>query len=623
MANGQPTPNAQATGFDFGFGKTPSPAPATSTGGGYNFGFSQSQSTSTEPAPWYSRAWQGVKQSVESNIVQPLRGAFSPADPKDAGEIAAQATGGQPGLIAYRVARAAVNDAAEKIHAPRGEYNAAIQQLVQAEASRAKGEWGGSVAHAVAAGFHALGMIPGNPIVGRVSELAEGAAPGGNLAGPVARDVTDLATMAALERVSRVGGGGEAPETTTISEQAPRALSLQGAGKSVQEGIEASRSALGEQLAQARQAVIDSASKQLSGKIVPMTFADDGPAATMGKKVLDEIGSASQLGLKDSTMSGVEELAKKFATGKDADGNLIQLSPEQVQGVDRSLNGEIAKVSRQVKAGSTSGQALGLLKQLKTAFDADSLDYFQNITPNDDLAGQMKDLSKQYADFMGETARGPAKRLLSTQEPEQIVKSLVSGGAGKQSAVESIVSNLPADKVPVLRDSVTQEIFRVNTVPGPDGLVDMVKAQKKFYSMGVAARSLYGDSYLAMKRFFDDAARLQEQSGRAGLPRRVLAWATGKLGATAGAVTAGPLGAAGGAAVGEAVGERVAAQPAVKGLAPRQPIPSSTPSAPARPGIGAALTAIPASTARPDAQSWLNSLPPEEQQRILQGIGRP
>lgn len=154
-----------------------------------------------------SRIWNGVKQSFTATTA-PLRGAFAGPNPEDMNEEAANAAGGQGGLVAYRLARAVTDSMENLIKAPKENYQQAKQDFARAVIDFHNKDWRNALSSSASLAADIEGMtIPGmEPVASRARELSEGARPGGDLATPLARDVTDAATMLALDKAGDVIG---------------------------------------------------------------------------------------------------------------------------------------------------------------------------------------------------------------------------------------------------------------------------------------------------------------------------------------------------------------------------------------------------------------------------------
>ena len=100
-----------------------------------------------------------------------------------------------------------------------------------------------------------------------------------------------------------------------------------------------------------------------------MPYPENGQAASIGKKVLDEIGT-SKLGLKDPDMAEVESLAKQFTDGKTADGEPLSYNMEEAEAEKRALNAKIDSLQTKVLQGA-NGSALRHLKNLRAGFTDD------------------------------------------------------------------------------------------------------------------------------------------------------------------------------------------------------------------------------------------------------------
>jgi hypothetical protein len=176
--NSQPSQSASSSDLDLSDSLVPKPAEQPSV---------------------FSRAWSGVKQSLDNNIGAPIRGAFAPADPKDAKEIVVNAAAGQGGVAAYRLAKNLVDATEAHFKAPKESFENAKQDLVRAVGEFHNGDWKNGLATtgSIVADTNGMLMMPG---AAQARELTEGARPGGNLATPLAKDATDLGLMAITEK---------------------------------------------------------------------------------------------------------------------------------------------------------------------------------------------------------------------------------------------------------------------------------------------------------------------------------------------------------------------------------------------------------------------------------------
>jgi hypothetical protein len=236
----------------------------------------------------------------------------------------------------------------------------------------------------------------------------------------------------------------------------------------------------------------------------------------------------------------------------------MSLNPNEIDAVKRSLNSTIDALKVQVRNGA-NGNSLGYLKQLKSAFEEDVYEFYGKVG-DAEAAANAKQLSSEYARIVQDQTKGPAKDLLKSAKPEQIVSRIAN--ANSQSAVESLSRNMSPDGMEMLRDSVTKDIYRRNALPS--GEIDMQKVQQHFAKMGEAAESLYGDRYPDVKAFVDSAADLQQwkaanpaMSWKAKVGSQVVRHAAGALGVGVGSL-GGPIGATAGAVGGEIAGARLA-----------------------------------------------------------------
>jgi hypothetical protein len=154
------------------------------------------------------RALTGVGQSLENNFVAPVKAAFSA--PKDHKEALALQYGGIEGLEAYRAARQVAGSVEQMIKSPKENYEQTTSDFQRAVNDyKSKGLFSReSLASAGALAADQMSSIPGGEIIGsRAHELAEGIRPGGDLVTPLAKDLTDLATLWASEKAPEIAQG--------------------------------------------------------------------------------------------------------------------------------------------------------------------------------------------------------------------------------------------------------------------------------------------------------------------------------------------------------------------------------------------------------------------------------
>lgn len=345
----------------------------------------------------------------------------------------------------------------------------------------------------------------------------------------------------------------------TAQQTVKEGLSAQEAGKAVQEDAANVRGAKGEELGEAKQTMRESLPATSTGEPVVMTFAPESKSTIAAKSILGEVANAGKLSIKDPGIAEVQELAEKFASGKDAAGSPLTLTSDEIDSTKRSLNAKIDALKVQVKNGA-NGTALGYMKQLKSAFENDLYSFYEKAG-DAQAAENTRKLSGEYAKIAREQTKGPAATMLRSAKPEQIVTRIVGNGANSQSAVESLVRNMTPEGVDTLRDSVTKELYRRNTLP--DGSIDMTKAEQDLIRMGDAAKSLYGAKLTNLRAFLNAASDLQEAKTAAAnassLGQKVAkAGAVGSataVGAGAGSVL-GPAGTLVGGVAGKAAGEK-------------------------------------------------------------------
>lgn len=285
--------------------------------------------------------------------------------------------------------------------------------------------------------------------------------------------------------------------------QGPDAKPLREAGENVQAEAKANREAVGKKVGEAKEEAQASLPKKSTLPIVTIGSRSLGAAA---KKVLADTADTEQLaGAKDPDMAEVRDMADHLSKGTNAKGEILTLDPEQIDSVKRAFNNKIDALQAKVDAGG-NGTALKNVKALKQAWQEDIYDAFEKH--GDPVAARnLRNLSKQYATITDDQFHGPAKSLFRTQKPEQIVSSIVSGGAKSESALDSLMNNSTPKGAATLRDSVQQEIYRQAT--GSDGNVDASKALSKLQRMGNTGQKLFGSKYQELQTMLADAAKKQ------------------------------------------------------------------------------------------------------------------
>ena len=266
-----------------------------------------------------------------------------------------------------------------------------------------------------------------------------------------------IQTGLALVGSGKSAASGEARSAMSAEEAAAKGLPLKEAGQQIQSEARAVRSAKGAELGGAKEAL---------KKTLPegqMPYPENGQATSIGKKVLDEIGT-SKLGLKDPDMAEVESLAKQFTDGKTADGEPLSYNMEEAEAEKRALNAKIDSLQTKVLQGA-NGSALRHLKNLRAGFTDDLYDMYEQHGDAAE-AQSVRNLGREYAKIVDDQTSGPARTMLKNASPEKIVSTIVSNGAKSQSAVESVMRNMSEDGQVTLRDSVLKEIYRKNTLPG-------------------------------------------------------------------------------------------------------------------------------------------------------------
>jgi hypothetical protein len=520
------TVNQSAPGIDFSAGLVPNDQAA-------NTGADESQPH--EQPGFFDRVYQtsGIKGMVDA--------AKARADEDEAvrneaaGHLKAHNWGQAAEILLSHIAKRAANAPGvlgPGLDAISGTVNSTLEHGKAAYQAARTGDTGKAVEEAATA----------VPVVGpAVAQVAKplGEDIGNRNWSGAAGDVVSGGIQAGLALVGsgKSAASGEARSAMSAEETAAKGLPLKEAGQQVQSEARAVRSAKGAELGGAKEAL---------KKTLPegqMPYPENGQAATVGKKVLDEIGT-SKLGLKDPDMAEVESLAKQFTDGKTADGEPLSYNMEEAEAEKRALNAKIDSLQTKVLQGA-NGSALRHLKNLRAGFTDDLYDMYEQH--GDAAAAQsVRNLGREYAKIVDDQTSGPAKAMLRNASPEKIVSTIVSNGAKSQSAVESLVRNMSEDGQVTLRDSVLKEIYRKNTLP--DGTIDMAKAQKAFNGMGDAAKTLFGDSHADTSKFLDAAAKDQATKTAASNKPSLSSRATNKLsrmtGAGVGAYVGGPPGAA-------------------------------------------------------------------------------
>jgi hypothetical protein len=313
------------------------------------------------------RTIEGVKQSLQGNLA-PLVGAV--AGPQNAEEHAIAAIGNvsplgpQGTLAAYRAGKAIVDSAKNMLSAPREHFQQAKQDFITAAQDLHNKNYWSMVRNLAEATADISGMIPGAPseLANRERELIEGTKPGGNLATPLAKDVTDLATMYAGEKApgvaEKVGKLAEkvAPESMNSLLRANKQANYlygKNPGKAfIDEGIKIPKSAItvGGQLENLH-GQLETAQDNLSSQL-KTALSEPSVAAKridIVPTVRDAVGDAKKFILKQTGLDvprytkALNDLEDSILTRYDDEGNPTgkitgtKLSPAEVADVKRSL----------------------------------------------------------------------------------------------------------------------------------------------------------------------------------------------------------------------------------------------------------------------------------------------
>jgi flagellar motility protein MotE (MotC chaperone) len=315
----------------------------------------------------------------------------------------------------------------------------------------------------------------------------------------------------------------------TLAASTSKAQSAQDAGRTVQQGLQNTKAAIGERVGKAKDAVSDSLAAS-TGEPLEMTIRPESKVSIQASDLLqNEIPGLT----KSET-----DLVSKLANGQDADGNLVSMSTRDIERTKQQLADSIDRLSKTPGNKTAAGQ----MKQLKTAFDNDVYDFYEKVG-DPDAAQDLRKFSSEYAKINKELTKGPAAGFFKTNKPETIVGGIIKNGAGAQSAVESLANNLTEDGLQTLRDSVTKDLYRRSTMADTRN-VDMEAVQNRFASLGDTAKALYGDSYDDVKALIDTAAQLQRgREANSSVLKSFGKFATKKVATAAGAKVGGPVGA--------------------------------------------------------------------------------
>ena len=162
----------------------------------------------SEPdTPWMGRAVTGALEHFKAPFQQAYQTAVEATEPpKDYKETIAHHLGGYPTLAAYRASRAVVNGVENAIKAKPDEYNQATQDFLRTVQDFQNKKYGNAALSTASTAADLMGLTPGGELAGqKVRQLSESAKPGGDFAGTLAGDLTDLG-MAYI--------GGRSPELT-------------------------------------------------------------------------------------------------------------------------------------------------------------------------------------------------------------------------------------------------------------------------------------------------------------------------------------------------------------------------------------------------------------------------
>lgn len=317
-----------------------------------------------------SRTLSGIGQSLEDNIVAPLKAVGAP--PQDVNEVVAHASGGQGGLVAYRAGKM-MTDAFEKMKAaPREHYEQAKQDFIRMAEEFHKSDYRNAATSALSMAEDVSGSVPfvtptprsvpGSDIPNRERDIIEGTRQGGDLAGPLARTATDTALVLGAEKlpsaVKKVGQTAEkvAPESmNTLLRANKQANYLYGKNPGqafIDEGIKIPKTefTMGGQLENLH-GQLETAGDQISSEI--KSVLNDPTVAAKKLDIVPNVKNAisdakkfvsQQTGLEvPKYIDALNELEDSVLTRYDSQGNEIgkvtgtKLSPAEVADVKKSI----------------------------------------------------------------------------------------------------------------------------------------------------------------------------------------------------------------------------------------------------------------------------------------------
>jgi len=229
--------------------------------------------------------------------------------------------------------------------------------------------------------------------------------------------------------------GDKAP---TLADSTPKGQSTQEAGKTVQQGLQNTKNAVGEQVGQAKDAVRDSLPTSSTGEPVQMTIQPESKVSVQANDIIKNKISGLT---KDET-----ELVNNLASGQDADGGLVSMSTQDIERTKQQLTDSIDRLTKTPGNKTAAGQ----MKQLKASFDNDVYDYYEKVG-DPDAAADLRKFSTDYAKINKDLTKGPAAGFFKSNKPETIVSGIIKNGANAQSGVEALAKNMPAESMDILR----------------------------------------------------------------------------------------------------------------------------------------------------------------------------
>ena len=337
--------------------------------------------------------------------------------------------------------------------------------------------------------------------------------------------------------------GDKAP---TLADSTPKGQTAQQAGKTVQQELQNTKNAVGEQVGQAKDAVRDSLPTTSTGEPAQMTIQPESKDSVKANDLLKNQVS----GLSKSET----ELVNRLATGQDADGGLVSMSTQDIERTKQQLTDSIDRLSKTPGNKTAAGQ----MKQLKASFDNDVYDFYEKVG-DPHAAADLRQFSTDYAKINKDLTKGPAAGFFKTNKPETIVSGIIKNGANAQSGVEALAKNMSPESMDILRQSVTKDLYRRSTLPNGD--IDMMAVQNRLASLGETRKALSGDTYDDVKALIDTAAEIQKgkPDSSQGFIRKGIAKAGKSASTLLGAGIGAKVGMPGaGAIAGSVVGEDVA-----------------------------------------------------------------